>query len=184
MQPPVIVDRSVVHLKPVIQDSSMVSPTEKNNQTVNNDIIVPLVSSKKKQKKIIIAVISAVVIVIIALVLFLLFGVNRECQETLVVTSDSYCNSILQSKWRTITVNEGLCNDMTSDMVISGYACLEEIVVKKDSLKNLKTLIISDNPKLQRIITGDGEYDSSVDKVFKAPFLSVKRVSLESEMSL
>lgn len=180
MGPTYTIDHSVVQPNQITQDEKKVSPTE--NSITKENTTIPLMSKKKKQKMIIITVVSTLAVVIIALVLFLIFGVNRKCQETLVVKSDSYCNYILKSQWRTITVNEGFCNEMTSDLVISGYSCLEELIIKKDSLKNLNVLKISDNPVLQKIETGDGEYDRSVDKVFKAPFLSVKTVIIESRM--
>ena len=40
---------------------------------------------------------------------------------------------------------------------ISYNPCLETIVIKKNSLKNLNSLIISNNPQLSSIVTEDGD---------------------------
>ena len=75
----------------------------------------------------------------------------------LVITSDSDCERLLQNGWKSITVNEGLCNSMRGNLVISDNACLETIVIKKNSLKNLNSLVISNNPQLSSIVTEDGQ---------------------------
>ena len=91
----------------------------------------------------------------------------------LVITSDSDCERLLENGWKSITVNEGLCNSMTSKLTISGNPCLESIVIKKNSLKNLNSLVISNNPQLSSIVTEDGEYSTGA-------FYYVKSVEISS----
>ena len=50
-------------------------------------------------------------------------------------------------------MNEGYCNDITSDINISYNPCLQSIVVKKKSFMNVNSLTISNNPCLQTIET-------------------------------
>ena len=50
-------------------------------------------------------------------------------------------------------MNEGYCNDITSDINISNNPCLQSIVVKKKSFMNVNSLTISNNPLLQTIET-------------------------------
>ena len=52
-----------------------------------------------------------------------------------------------------------------TNLTISDNPCLESLVFKKNSLKNLKSLVISNNPQLSSIVTEDGDgrysgYDS------------------------
>ena len=50
-------------------------------------------------------------------------------------------------------MNEGYCNDITSDINISNNPCLQSIVVKKKSFMYVYSLTISNNPLLQTIET-------------------------------
>ena len=86
----------------------------------------------------------------------------RSCSDApaLVVSSNSDCNKLLIDGWKSITVNSGKCNSMISNLTITDNPCLESIVIKKNSLKNLNSLVISNNLQLSRIETedGNGEY--------------------------
>ena len=99
--------------------------------------------------------------------------------EPLVIESDSDCSKLLQTNWQSITVNEGLCNSMTGDLLISNYLSLESIEIKRDSLRDLNKLVISNNPKLTSIVTEYGSYDSSAGR-YHAPFENVKNVEISS----
>lgn len=98
------------------------------------------------------------------------------CGDDLVVSSDIDCSKLLETGWKMITINEGLCNSMTSDWVISDYPCLREILVKKNSLRNLNSLVVSNNQQLEKIVTEDGTSYSD------APFVEVKSAVIESMM--
>ena len=65
-------------------------------------------------------------------------------------------------------IGEGCFDEVKDDLVIDNYPNLEKIVVKKNSLKNLKSLKICNNEKLKTI---EVEYDD---------FFSVKNVIIES----
>ena len=96
---------------------------------------------------------------------------------SLTVSSDSDCDKLLENGWKSITVNEGRCNSMTSDLIISNYRCLESITVKKNSLKNLKSLTISNNPHLNSIIPENGErYAGSLYSVNSVVLSSILRI--------
>ena len=69
---------------------------------------------------------------------------------------------------------------MTNDLTISYDPCLESVVIKKNSLKNLNSLVISNNPQLSSIVTEDGQgWDSTLQTNF-APFENVKSVEISS----
>ena len=79
-----------------------------------------------------------------------------SCGEDLIVSNNSDCVKLFENGWKTITVNEGLCNEVYSNLIIRNYSCLQEILVKKNSLKNLISLTISNNTQLNRIMIEDG----------------------------
>ena len=53
-------------------------------------------------------------------------------------------------------IQEEFGNDYFGNLVIENYPNLEKIVVKSDSLKNLKSLKICNNEKLKTIKVKDG----------------------------
>ena len=55
-------------------------------------------------------------------------------------------------------IEEGFGNDYHGNLVIENYPNLEKIVVKKYSLKNLKSLKICNNGRLKTIETGEGTF--------------------------
>ena len=89
-----------------------------------------------------------------------------SCSGSLVISSDSDCYKINQNGWTSIYVNEGYCNDITSDINISNYPCLRSIVVKKKSLMYVNSLTISNNTLLQTIETdGTVHWDGSFENL-------------------
>ena len=103
----------------------------------------------------------------------------RSCSaaQSLIVSSDSDCEKLHQDRWTSITVNRGLCNSMTSNLVISDNTCLESLVFKKYSLKNLNSLVISNNTHLSSIVINDG---SSEYPDYTSAFYYVKSVEISS----
>ena len=79
-----------------------------------------------------------------------------SCSGSLIVSSNSDCSKLYQNGWTSITVNEGYCNSLTTNMIISDYSCLETLYFKVNSLKYLNSLIIKDNPLLRSIDIEDG----------------------------
>ena len=56
-----------------------------------------------------------------------------------------------------LEIADDCCNDLEIDLRICNYSNLERIVVKKNSFRNLNSLVISNNPQLKSIETKDGE---------------------------
>ena len=52
--------------------------------------------------------------------------------------------------------------------------------MKKDSLKNLNSLVISNNEELESIVIEDGQDWDSKNETFYAPFEKVKSVEITS----
>ena len=55
-----------------------------------------------------------------------------------------------------LIIEEGCGNDLKIDLSLSGFDNMESLIVKRDSLKFLKSLIISKNDKLKTIQTEKG----------------------------
>ena len=85
--------------------------------------------------------------------------------NVLKIESDALCNSIKEKNWVGIFVGNGFCDDMEGDLNISGYENLEWIIMesnnKTNTISNLNSLKITNNPKLQSIIIQDGNYQHS-----------------------
>ena len=76
-------------------------------------------------------------------------------------------------------IEEGYGNDYYGNLVIENYPNLEKIVVKKKSLKNLKSLKICNNEKLKTIEIEDGDRWEE-DECEYGAFRYVKNVIIES----
>ena len=96
------------------------------------------------------------------------------CRGSLIISSNSQCD-LLANGWSEITVNSGLCNDMTGDLLFFKDRCLKELVVKNNSLRNLNSLIIDNAFALTNIVTEDGTYPNGA-------FYYVKSVTIISTL--
>ena len=61
-----------------------------------------------------------------------------------------------------------------------GFDRLKKVIVKKNSLKNLNSLVISNNDELESIVTEDGQDWDSTNHTGYAPFENVKSVEISS----
>ena len=64
------------------------------------------------------------------------------------------------SKLHEMIIGEGCFNELKDDLVIENYPNLEKIVVKKNSLKNLKSLKICNCEKLNTIEIEDNAFEN------------------------
>ena len=92
----------------------------------------------------------------------------------LLVSQESDCSRLTESHWSYIYVNEGLCNSITSNLVISDYSSLVSFVVKRNSLKNVNGLFLRNIPHLKRLVI---EYDGNKDT---SAFAKVKEIEFSS----
>ena len=78
-------------------------------------------------------------------------------------------------------IEEGFGNDYFGNLMIENYPNLEKIVVKKNSLNNLKSLKICNNEKLKTIEVEDGEeWEEDGEWFNNGAFHNVKNVIIES----
>ena len=84
----------------------------------------------------------------------------------LTISKDSDCEKLFNRGTSSIIIEAGYCNELTGDRRISYYPYLESITIKAsttseiNTLANLNSLTISNNPLLKSIIIEDG-YDIS-----------------------
>ena len=69
---------------------------------------------------------------------------------------------------------------MKDDLFISNNPCLESLVFKKNSLKNLNRLVISNNSELKSMEIEDGQGYGYFEDTYYAPFENVKSVEISS----
>ena len=80
-----------------------------------------------------------------------------------------------------LVIEEGCGNELKEDLKICGFENLKKLIVKKNSLKNLNSLVISNNDELESIVTEDGKRDwNSYQITCYAPFENVKSLTLSS----
>ena len=56
-----------------------------------------------------------------------------------------------------LTIAEGCGNNIKEEFQICNYPLLKKLIVKKNSLKYLNSLVISNNSELESIVTEDGD---------------------------
>ena len=86
--------------------------------------------------------------------------------------------SLLNDSERRMNVNElvieeGCGNELKIDLKICGFDNLKKLIVKKNSLQNLNSLVISNNDELEIIEIEDGDYKTGA-------FYNVKIVEISS----
>ena len=85
-----------------------------------------------------------------------------------VISSDDECFKLSHPGAESITVNAGYCNHLTDNLVISDYPYLEFITIKANStsaintLANLNSLTVSNNPNLKSFVVEDGFYQKGL----------------------
>ena len=94
---------------------------------------------------------------------------NPVCGIPLVVASDSDCYKLSQSGWSSITVNNELCNSMSS-LTISNNECLQYIYVQQSSLYKIQSLSLSNLPELVFIITEGSDFHNTYSLTLSSIF--------------
>ena len=80
-----------------------------------------------------------------------------------------------------LVIEEGCGNELKIDLKICGFENLKKLIVKKNSLKNLNSLVISNNSELESIVTEDGDGGwSGNDSRNTGAFYYVKSVEITS----
>lgn len=79
-----------------------------------------------------------------------------------------------------LIIEEGCGNDLKIDLSLSGFDNMESLIVKRDSLRFLKSLIISNNDKLKTIQTEKGNTWDEENKSYHSAFENVQIVEITS----
>ena len=84
-----------------------------------------------------------------------------EILITMCISTGFELMSLLNDSERRMNVNElvieeGCGNELKEDLKICGFENLKKLIVKKNSLKYLNSLVISNNEELESIVTEDG----------------------------
>ena len=83
-----------------------------------------------------------------------------ELMRMCISTGDELINLLNDSERRmtknTLVIEEGCGNELEIYLKICGLDHLKKLIVKKNSLKNLNSLVISNNSELESIVTENG----------------------------
>ena len=79
-----------------------------------------------------------------------------------------------------LVIEEGCGNELKEDLKICRLENLKKLIVKKDSLKNLNSLVISNISELKSIEIKDGEPYDKENQTHYSPFEKVKNVEISS----
>ena len=100
---------------------------------------------------------------------------DDEELESVTVDDDDELMSILNDDHMKATlgeliIDEGVGNDWKEDLCITGFSKLRRIIVKKNSLKNLDTLTVTQNPRLKyfRAEKGQEKWEKDTDTAYAA----------------
>lgn len=102
-------------------------------------------------------------------------------RRVVINTSDDFENMLtMKDAVSEMTISENACNDMDDNLVLSEFANLRSIVVKKNSMKNVNRLTINNCDVLESFIVEDGDNWNAASKTGSAPFEKTKSVILTS----
>ena len=79
-----------------------------------------------------------------------------------------------------LVIEEGCGNELNGDLWICGLNHLKKLIVKKNSLKNLSILVISNNNELESIVIEDDQNYDKENNTWYAAFENVKVVEVSS----
>ena len=79
-----------------------------------------------------------------------------------------------------LVIEEGCGNELNGDSWICRLNHLKKLIVKKNSLKNLSMLVISNNNELESIVIEDGQNYDKENDTWYAAFENVKVVEVSS----
>lgn len=92
------------------------------------------------------------------------------------IEEENDCVKLNNNEWKSIYVASGLCNSMRGDLHIENYANLVYIIVKPESLKNLNSLIISNDPVLYSIATGNNYVNNPIGAFYNVKTVEISRL--------
>ena len=99
-------------------------------------------------------------------------GRNDKFKDKIVINNDNCEDVIMHDFIKELEIGENCYNEIRDELDISDYPYLEKIVVKKNSLQNVKALRISNNERLKSIDIHDNA------------FRNVKNVKIDSNSNL
>ena len=108
-----------------------------------------------------------------------------EILITMCISTGFELMSLLNDSERRMNVNElvieeGCGNELKEDLKICKLDHLKKLTVKRNSLKNLNSLVISNDNELESIEIEDGQDLDEENQTYYAPFKKVKTVEISS----
>ena len=96
---------------------------------------------------------------------------NKGCSSSLEVDNDDKCGLLNDHPWKTITINDNQCNEITGELVIQNNLVLESITIGKNSFTNVPQLNLTNLPKLNSFSVGENSFASANRVVIDSNFI-------------
>ena len=114
--------------------------------------------------------------------------IPENIENTVIQTSEELMELLNnEEKKKTVyglVIKEGCGNDLTCDINLSNFPLLISIVIERNALIRINSLVISNNPLLKGIFTGDGKELDSTNNTFYATCEKVKKLEISSMMNI
>ena len=110
---------------------------------------------------------------------------SKPVELIMSISTGNELMSLLNDSERRMNVNElvieeGCGNELKEDLKICKLDHLKKLTVKRNSLKNLNSLVISNDNELESIEIEDGQDLDEENQTYYAPFKKVKTVEISS----
>lgn len=83
-----------------------------------------------------------------------MFG-SADYEVSVTVKNYDEDNYFIHSCVKELVIDKGYGNDIRIDLLLAGFSNLEKLIIKQNSLKNVKSLKLSDNPVLTTLDIND-----------------------------
>ena len=93
----------------------------------------------------------------------------------LVIENEDDYAKLNDKNWSSITVKEGLFEEMRNELILNDYPHIQFIHIQEDSFKNISSLTISNLPELKSIVFEDNSFWSTTSltlfSIFRLMFI-------------
>ena len=88
----------------------------------------------------------------------------------LVIESEDDYAKLNDKTWSSITVKEGLFEEMRNELILNDYPHIQFIHIQEDSFKNISSLTISNLPELKFLIIEDNSFYETTNLTLSSIF--------------
>ena len=95
--------------------------------------------------------------------------IENDDNPLVIENEDDYAK-LNDKNWSSITVKEGLFEEMKDELIFNNYPHIQFIHIQEDSFKNISSLTISNLPELKFLIIEDNSFYSTTSLILSSIF--------------